>query len=211
MTANENNIKLIFSSFGFNSPIMREKFSKVISCDESLAEKRCLVLPYAGFNVENTFEREKIGLTEFGFSPKNIVFVRKREDVICSPPDYIYVSGGDPYKLLKALRELGLLEDIAICVKEKNAVYIGVSAGADIATKSIEYVTRLEDNNVIEDGNFEALSLISETILCHYDHRSYFTLKECERISGNRVMTINDDQLLIYENGIWKYAEEEEI
>ena len=52
-------LKMIFSSFGFNSPILSEKFAKVIPQDESLQEKTCFVIPYAGFNTDKTFEREK--------------------------------------------------------------------------------------------------------------------------------------------------------
>ena len=68
--------KLLFSSFGFNSTVLREKFAKVIPQDESLQEKTCLVIPYAGFDAEKTFEREKQGLIDFGFNPNKVVFVK---------------------------------------------------------------------------------------------------------------------------------------
>ena len=203
-------LKMIFSSFGFNSPVSREKFAKVIPQDEKLQEKTCLVIPYAGFDVEKTFEREQEGLVNFGFDSDKVVFVRSHSDIAHCFPDYIYVPGGDPFKLLNSIREKELLHDITECVRDKGAVYIGVSAGADIATESIEYVMQLEDNNVIRDKRFGALGLINESILCHYDHYSYSTLKACEEISGRSVMTINDDQLLMFENGKWSYVGEEE-
>lgn len=203
-------LKMIFSSFGFNSPVLSEKFADVIPQDESLQEKTCLIIPYAGFDVEKTFEIEKQGLINFGFNPDKVVFVRSRFDIAHCFPDYIYVPGGDPFKLLNAIRENEILHDIAECVRDKRAVYIGVSAGADIATESIEYVMQLEDNNVIRDKRFGALGLITESILCHYDHYSYSTLKACEEVSGRSVMTIKDDQLLMFENGKWSYVGEEE-
>ena len=199
-------LKLLFSSFGFNSPILREKFAKVIPQDEHLREKTCLVIPYAGFDVEKTFEREKQGLVSFGFAPQNIVFVKIRFDIVRNFPDYIYVPGGDPFKLLNTIRELGIFHDIIECVKDKRAVYIGVSAGADIATKSIEYVMQLEDNNVIRDNRFDALGLINESILCHYDHYSYSTLKVCQEVSNNVIIPINDDHIVSFENGKWEYV-----
>ena len=203
-------LKLIFSSFGFNSPVLKEKFAKVISQDESLQVKTCLVIPYAGFDEEKTFEREKQGLVNFGFNPDKIVFVKSRFDIVHCFPDYIYVPGGDPFKLLNAVRENEILYDIAECVRDKRAVYIGVSAGADIATESIEYVMQLEDNNVIKDKRFGSLGLIAESMLCHYDHYSYSTLKACEEVSGKTVMTIKDDELLMFEDGNWSYVGEEE-
>ena len=199
--------KLLLSSFGFCSPIMRDKLAKVISQDKSLYDKKCLVLPYAGFNAEKTFEKEMQGLTEFGFNPDKIIFWKSRLDVISETPDYIYVPGGDPFKLLKTIRKLGLVSEIIDFVKNRGVVYIGVSAGADIAAKSIEYVLQLEDNNEIDDGDFSALGLIGESVLCHYDHYSYLMLKICREISGDTVVTINDDQLIKYENDAFEYVD----
>ena len=180
---------------------MREKFAKVIPQDESLQEKTCLVIPYAGFDAEKTFEREKQGLVDFGFNPEKIELVRNSFDIAFRFPDYIYVPSGDPFKLLNAVRENKILHDIIECVMDKHAVYVGVSAGADIATENIEYVMQLEDNNVIRDNRFGALGLITESILCHYERYSYSTLRACEQISGRSVMTIKDEQLLMFENG----------
>jgi len=122
-------------------------------------------------------------------------------------PDYIYVTGGDPFKLLTTVRELGINSSIVDCVTNKNSVYIGVSAGADIASDNIEYVTLLEDNNYINTNDFKALGLISKTPLCHCDRRSPSLIKKCEEISTNPVVTIRDDELLVYKDGVFKYIE----
>ena len=168
------------------------------------------MIPYAGFDVEKTFEREKAGLVEFGFRSDMIKFVRSSADIISESPDFIYVPGGNPFKLLQSIKELKLIEEIIDCVKKRGATYIGVSAGADIATKDISYVLQLEDNNEIIDGDYKALGLIAESVLCHYDHRSFSTLKACQEVSGDTIITINDAQLLKYENGLWEYVGEDE-
>ena len=201
--------KLLLSSFGFNSPIMREKFAKVILQDDCLSEKNCYALPYAGFDVDKTFEREKRGLIEFGFSPDKIKFVKNRLDIASESPDFIYVPGGNPFKLLHSIKEMNLVNEIIDCVRNKGSVYIGVSAGADIATKDIAYVLQLEDNNEINNGDYKALGLIHESVLCHYDHYSFATLKACREVSGDTIITINDEQLLKYENGSFEYVGEE--
>ena len=133
---------------------MREKFAKVILQDNSLSEKYCYILPYAGFDVEKTFEREKRCLIEFGFSPDKIKFVKNRLDIASKAPDFIYVPGGNPFKLLQSIKEINLVNEIIDCVKNGSATYIGVSAGADIATKDIAYVLQLEDNNKIRFSNY---------------------------------------------------------
>lgn len=198
--------RLLLSSFGFNSPIMREKFAKVILQDDSLSKKYCYVFPYAGFDVEKTFEREKRGLIEFGFSLDKIKLVKNRLDIASETPDFIYVPGGNPFKLLHSIKEMNIVNEIIDCVQNNGAMYVGVSAGADIVAKDIAYVLQLEDNNEIGNGDYKALGLILESVLCHYDHYSFATLKACQEVSGNTIITINDDQLLKYENGFWEYV-----
>ena len=202
-----NPFRLLISSYGFESPIMAEKYKKAISGD--LEEKECLVIPYASKNPEKAFEGIKKHLIDFGFSENNILMVNDPMDLFLSFPDFIYVSGGDPFLLLKALKSLNLSEHVIDCVKEKRSTYIGVSAGADILAKSIEYVTLFEDNNHLHDGDFSALSLIDEGILCHYDRRSFSLLKECSKISGSDFLTLKDDQLIEITDGKWEYIGDE--
>lgn len=138
------------------------------------------------------------------------MFMRDRCDVFTlSFPDYIYVPGGDPFKLLKSIREISILHEIVEYVRNKRAVYIGVSAGASIASENIEYVTQFEDNNVITNHLFGSLSLVHENIICHYDHYSYSTISACREVSGKPIMTIKDDQLLMYDDGKWEYIGDE--
>lgn len=200
--------RLLISSYGFESPIMTEKFKKVIF-GENLSEKKCLVIPYADKNPKNAFEEIKQHLIDFGFDGDNILMVKEFSDLLISFPDYVYVSGGDPFLLLKTINDLDLREFLIECIKEKRATYIGISAGADILTKSIEYVTLFEDNNVIKNDDFSALSLIDEGVLCHYDHRSYSLLKACKEISGEEFLTLNDDQLIEIKDGSWQYIGDE--
>lgn len=202
----EGNVKLIFSSFGFQKPIPAEKFALVIDQAE-LREKTCCVIPYAGFNVEKTYDREKAGLVQFGFSSEKIFMLEREEQILESTPDYIYVPGGDPFKLLSFVNSLGLRNVIQDCVLNRGTVYIGVSAGADLATEDIEYVLELEENHHGQKS-FSALNLIPEGVLCHSDHYLYATLKACREIAEKEFLTIRDDQVILYENGDWQYVGE---
>ena len=195
-------LRMLFSSFGFESPILCKKFENVIPCDELLKNKTCWILPYAGYDSDRLFEKEKMCLVNYGFFDDKIIYIKDKSDAL-SIPDYIYVPGGDPYKLIKRLREINIISNIVDNVRNNGTVYIGVSAGADIAAKSIEYVLQLEDNNEITDGNYNALGLINESIVCHYDQRSMMTLKACRDVCKNEIMTINNDQLLMYTDGNW--------
>lgn len=195
-------MKILLSSFGFESPILRAKYEHVMQTGEGFLEKTCVIIPYAGYNCEVTGEVEKRHLVEFGFDAGNI-FVADGEGAFgceLAEIDYIYVPGGDPFKLLNMLKQFELCERIKELILEKGAVYIGVSAGAYVATSNIEYVTQLEDNNVIED-DFVGLGLISEGVICHADHYSYSTYKACEEILDKTIIRINDDELWLYEDG----------
>lgn len=195
---------MFFSSCGFCSPIMREKFALAIPHNESMKRKSCVIIPYAGFDTEKTAKREKQGLVEFVFNPDNIYVLNDIGVSDCEFP----VAGGDTFKLLDIVKKNLLPEKIRNSVIEKRAVYIGVSEGAYLATNNIEYITQVEDNKVINDC-FDALGLVPANILCHYVHYSYLTLKGCEEFGGHKVMTINDDQLLMYESGKWIYIGED--
>ncbi len=203
----ENDTKMFFSSFGVCKPIPAEKLALVILREE-LKTKTCFVVPYAGFNAEKTFEREKRGLVDFGFDPCRIYLLESPEQILEKAPDYIYVPGGDPFKLLDGIKTLGLRDAIQDAVLYRGSVYMGVSAGADLATEDIAYVRYLEDNHY--DGkDFSALDLIPQAILCHADHFPYSVLKECREETGKDVITLRDDQVILYENGTWQYIGEE--
>lgn len=197
--------KMFFSSYGFTSPLVRRKFALVIPNGELLTGKTCVIIPYAGYDCEKTVEIERQGLIEFGFTPESIYAVDEILNLELFSPDYIYVPGGDPFKLLAQSRHL--TSRIREWIMLGKALFIGVSAGAYFSTNNIEYITQVEDNNWLKD-DFNALGLISENILCHYDHYSYSILKVCEEVGGRPIMTINDTQLLMYEDGDWKYIGE---
>lgn len=197
-------IKMMFSSYGFRSPIIREKYAKVIKQDETLKKKSCMIIPFAGFNTEKTYESEKGGLIEFGFDPSMISLLDK-DHIPFYVPDYIYVPGGDPFKLLSNINEYVLRSEVRLRVLTYKSVYIGVSAGAYVACPDIEYVKHLEDDNVIHE-DYSALGLVQNSIVCHSDHYSYSQIKSCENVSGKEVISIRDDQLVCYRNGKIEYV-----
>ena len=207
--SNSGTPKMIFSSYGFRSPIMRAKFEKVIPQDDMLCEKICLIIPYAGFNHERTVKAELNGLSEFGFQANHVIALDLNYDGVLSNQyfDYIYVPGGDPFKLLNDIKKQDLLDDIRDRVLKQNTIYIGVSAGVYIASSNIEYVKQLEDDNYLHNA-YGALGLLPFSILCHSDHYSFKQIKSCKDLSVNPIITLQDDQMILYKDGDWEYVEE---
>ena len=200
-------VEMIFSSFGFRSPIMREKFAKIIPQNRTLKDKTCLIIPFAGFDIEKTFELEKQGLVDFGFNEKKILSVHDHSFTTCFfVPDYIYVPGGDPFKLLSEIKKRTLRSEIRHRVLTYKTVYIGVSAGAYVASPNIEYVKQLEDDNYGEN-EYNALGLVTSLIICHADHYSFSQIQYCEEISQTKPILVKDDQVVYFKNDKWSYVE----
>ena len=105
---NKSQVEMMFSSLGFRSQIMREKFSKIIPQGRALKEKNCLIIPYAGFNTERTIELEKCGLIEFGFDKEKIISAK--DDML----EYVKQLEDDDYEE-NEYRALGLVSKPIIC------------------------------------------------------------------------------------------------
>ncbi len=196
--------RMIFSSYGFRSPVLRKKFAKAIPGGEELKGRTCVVIPFAGYDARGTFDAERDGLAEFGFDPNRVLDVDQVGGNPAFTPDHIYVPGGDPFKLLFQIRSRKLAPVIRKWVLGRGSVYIGVSAGAYVAARSIEYVKQLEDDNVCRDS-YGALDLIPEIIVCHSEHYSRSQIKECEAVSGMPAVTIGDGQAVTFEGCTWEY------
>jgi dipeptidase E len=78
--------------------------------------------------------------------------------------DAVFVGGGNTFRLLRALRELGLLEAVRERVTS-GLPYLGASAGANVACPTIKTTN---DMPIVEVGSLAALGLIPFQINPHY-------------------------------------------
>jgi peptidase E len=190
---------IILSSYGFEASIIREKYREYIQPEN----KTIIILPFAGLENNITAKYEKQFLLQYGFEENNIdVFdIVKMCDIISKSYDYIYVPGGDTFKLLKEIKEFEISEWIKQQL-HKGADYIGVSAGANICCQNIKYIMNLEDNNYIDD-NFCALGLIDENLICHADQYDNSSIMACKREFGQRdYLLIRNDEVYVIKNKI---------
>ncbi len=181
---------MFLSSYGFRSPIISEKFKETIPTPSS---KTIVVVPYAGENKNMTVLLETEGIENFGFGSDNIYIIDNYNDNLV--PDYIYVPGGDPFKLLSSLQNENYIEKIKEWVN-KGSIYIGVSAGAYVATENIEYVKQLESNEV-NTSSYDALGLVKASFICHYDQYGLPYYHAVKRVSDVPIYTIKNDEILV--------------
>ena len=77
----------------------------------------------------------------------------------------LFVGGGNTFRLLKAIRSLGLLDPVRERVAAGELVYIGSSAGTNHACPTIR---TSNDMPIVEPGGFAAFGLVPFQINPHY-------------------------------------------
>ncbi len=140
---------------------------------------------------------------------------------------FIFIGGGNTFRLLYEIRRVGMFEPILEYLKDGGVVF-GGSAGAIIFGEDLESC-RLDDENKVgltETKGFDVLQGIS--FLCHFTNRSEEHDRRSEeyllKISGHRkiialpeevTLFLNEDRLeeikdrpyYVFENGIKRIAE----
>ena len=124
---------------------------------------RVLFVPHALFDrrayadkARNRFASMGVGLDSIADAGDARAAVRDAEAV--------FVGGGNTFRLLNALYELNVLDDIRGRVAE-GMPYVGSSAGSIVAGPSLGTT---KDMPIIEPPSFEALSLVPFQISPHY-------------------------------------------
>ena len=112
-------------------------------------------------------------LSEFGFSKENIYvfnYFSPAEFDVNTHIDVIYISGGNTFGTLKRIKESRAEKVILDCLS-RGAMYIGGSAGAHIASRSIQHIAKYDvDTYGLTD--FSGLCLFDGILICHYSDLS---------------------------------------
>ncbi|GAB0100554.1 Probable alpha-aspartyl dipeptidase [Sergentomyia squamirostris] len=125
---------------------------------------KILFVPFALFNHDNYTKKVADAITTWGFEVEGI---HKHENPVeaVRKAEAIYVGGGNTFMLLKTLYEKELVEAIRERVFSGGAVYVGSSAGTNVATINIKTTN---DMPIIYPPTFDALRLVPFNINPHY-------------------------------------------
>lgn len=139
-------------------------------------------------------------LSEFGFSKENIYvfnYFSPAEFDSNTHIDVIYISGGNTFGTLKRIKESRAEKVILDCLS-RGAMYIGGSAGAHIASRSIQHVAKYDvDTYGLTD--FSGLCLFDGILICHYSdlrEKDYRTLIEA---GEQQIIKLRDQDFLVFE------------
>ena len=191
-------MKLILSSSDFGNEESRKVIKDNLPC--AINQCRLLFIP----NEKATKEVIDGGIYHtrmeaFGFSRENVyVFDHNCPDNFRDLDiDAIFISGGNTFGTLHKIRECGFDADIISYVKS-GVVYIGGSAGAHIATKSIEHVAKYDENNV-GMTNFDGLGLFDGVLVCHYTYLRKYDYDDLCKTSEHKAYFLTDSDSIVFE------------
>ena len=127
--------RLILTSCGLNTTLGRKLIKKELRKDGDLSNKRIFVFHEPYYFLEASILK---GCEELGFREENVIISNENwKDELQGSMDYVYVTEGNIFEIMKMLRERGLDTIISEFVRS-DATYIGASAGAMIAGVSIQ-------------------------------------------------------------------------
>ncbi|XP_041968400.1 probable alpha-aspartyl dipeptidase [Aricia agestis] len=165
VTMEPNPQALLLSSsncFGFNLlEFAKKDISEVL---EKNAISEIIFIPYAQNDYEKYTKTIQSAMVPWGFTVKGIQEFPDPNTAINSAKA-IFIGGGNTFLLLKRLYENNLVEQIRKRVMYENLIYIGSSAGTNVATKSIHTTN---DMPIVYPPTFDAISLIPFNINPHY-------------------------------------------
>lgn len=126
------------------------------------AARRVLFVPFALFDRQAYAAKAEARLRAMGVGMQVLSTdspVRAVEDA-----ESIFVGGGNTFRLLKGLQDLGVVDVIRRRVRD-GMPYIGSSAGSIVAGPTLKTT---KDMPIVEPASFEALGLVDFQISPHY-------------------------------------------
>lgn len=211
--------KLILNSKGLNTPSGRLQIKKALG-DERLEDKSIFVITHPEYEIEEVLRE---ACMELGFRENHILFSKDYEGQSFHRmvgADYVYVSEGNTFFLMDYMRGKNVdgsrnefVQYVQRLVWDEGATYIGSSAGAIIASDTIEPAKDF-DSNFVGMTQFGALGLMKGTILPHFDKEQlakyYESLSEYDIKRYRSVQYVSNEEVLVIQM-ILRDGEREEL
>lgn len=192
-------MKLILTSNGFGAKYKHVSEKILSQININIKSAKVLLIPTAIKSVApyDCYIRD---LVEAGFSHENITVFddENAQQFLNLPIDVIYVCGGHTFMLLRMIKACGFDKEIIKYV-QNGAIYIGVSAGAMLATRNVENALPFydEDDEHIKMENYNALSLLNGILFVHFDKNREKHYHQAVLDRKYNVYTLSEDDVLL--------------
>ncbi len=191
-------MKLILSSCDFRNENSRNVILN--NLPKPIDKCKLLFIPNEKATLEELHsDKFVLRMMEFGFVRENItIFDYYDSDKYTDLDiDVLYISGGNTFTTMQRIRECGFDKHIVKYINS-GITYIGGSAGAHIASKSLAHIVGID---TVPDGmtDFNGLGLFDGILVCHYTEKRkelYESLKSDGRYS---VYALTDDDSIVIE------------
>lgn len=195
-------MKLFLTSSGLANPSISDTLISTLSMP--LSEARALVVAYAQNSEEESYvEASRQELEYLGFEDISVANMHYELAVSeFGDFDMIYVCGGNTFAILAKMRERGLTDFISTQVR-KGAVYVGVSAGSIIATKTIESAGwgSEGDENAVGLQDLRGLDFVDISIFPHYRDELKGEVNGFREKAGHVVYELRDGEAVVVDEG----------
>lgn len=138
-------------------------------------------------------------LAEFGFCKENVHvfnYFSPADFDVGNHVDAVYISGGNTFGTLKRIRESGAEKIIMDCLS-RGAVYIGGSAGAHIASRSVGHVAKY-DHDTCGLTDFSGLNLFNGVLICHYTEEREADYSDLIKGGERNVIKLRDCDSVVF-------------
>ena len=122
-----------------------------------------LFFPFALQDRDSYAAKATARFAAMGYEMKSAHTATNPERAV-SDADAIFIGGGNTFRLLKALQDLGFIEPIRRRIRE-GAPYIGSSAGSNVAGPTIRTTN---DMPIVQPRSFDALGLVPFQLNPHF-------------------------------------------
>src|SRR3954471_7463575 len=125
--------------------------------------RNVLFFPFALYDRDSYAAKATARFAEIGYRMTSSHSASDPRAAIAAT-DAIFIGGGNPFRLLKALQDLDLIEPIRKRIRS-GAPYVGSSAGSNVAGPTIKTT---KDMPIVQPRSFDALGLVPFQISPHF-------------------------------------------
>jgi dipeptidase E len=193
---------LFLTSTGLTSNPVREAFLREVGPDRT---KHIVIVPTAASDgKDNKYAKlAEQQLRNSGFEHISFLDIATEPIDMLATADIIYVTGGNTFTLLHAVRTSGADTILLARLTSPRIIYIGVSAGSILLTPTVRLAAEVEpDVNEPNITDFKGLSVFASEIYPHYTKNIESELSAYEHKYDVEVVRINNDQALLVKGDI---------